>query len=29
MIDAAVDRLKHLDGTDPASCSECGRIVLR
>lgn len=24
-----VDRLKHLDGTDPASCSECGRIVLR
>ncbi len=24
-----VDRLKHLDGTDPASCNECGRIVLR
>jgi predicted nucleic acid-binding Zn-ribbon protein len=24
-----VDRLKHLDGTDPAACSECGRIVLR
>ena len=24
-----VDRLKHLDGTDPASCGECGRIVLR
>jgi len=24
-----VDRLKHLDGTDPVSCSECGRIVLR
>lgn len=24
-----VDRLKHLDGTDPASCTECGRIVLR
>ena len=24
-----VDRLKHLDGADPTSCSECGRIVLR
>lgn len=24
-----VDRLKHLDGNEPASCSECGRIVLR
>ena len=24
-----VDRLKHLDGTDPADCEECGRIVLR
>ncbi|MEM9467043.1 MAG: hypothetical protein AAGA90_16850 [Actinomycetota bacterium] len=24
-----VDRIKHLDGTDPADCEECGRIVLR
>ena len=24
-----VDRLRHLDGDEPASCGECGRIVLR
>ena len=24
-----VDRIKHLDGADPTSCTECGRIVLR
>lgn len=24
-----VDRIKHLDGADPADCEECGRIVLR
>ncbi|MEO0493469.1 MAG: hypothetical protein AAF081_08635 [Actinomycetota bacterium] len=24
-----VDRFKHLDGTEPADCQECGRIVLR
>jgi len=24
-----VDRIKHLDGSDPADCEECGRVVLR
>ena len=28
-VDMPIDRIKHLDGTDPADCEECGRIVLR
>ncbi len=24
-----IDRIKHLDGTDPINCQECGRIVVR